>query len=105
MHILRVEGEDVPVTPRFALGRLMITPGAADVLDVTEDKRLTAMLLARHVSGDCGDCDDEDKATNEAAIRHGMRVMSVYKLPGAGTVWIITEAGRHATTILTPDEY
>ena len=102
---LHVEGESFPVTPRFALGRLVITPGAADALDLVEDSRLAAMLIARHVSGDCGDCDDEDKATNAAAIRYGNRVMSVYKLPGAGTVWIITEAGRHATTILTPDEY
>lgn len=102
---LHVEGESVPITPRFALGRLMVTPGAADALGLAEDSRLAAMLIARHVSGDCGDCDAEDKATNAAAIQCGSRVMSVYKLPGAGTVWIITEAGRHATTILTPDEY
>lgn len=102
---LNVEGESLPCAPRFPLGRLMITPGAADALDLVEDSRLTAMLIARHVSGDCGDTCDEDRATNAAAIRHGMRVMSVYRLTGAATVWVITEADRSATTILLPDEY
>jgi len=32
-------------------------------------------------------------------------VFSVYHLQGGGRVWIITEAGRHATTLLLPSEY
>lgn len=103
--------------PRFALGQLVATPGALELLEQTGFSALA--LVSRHVHGDWGDCCDEDKATNEAAVRQRMRVMSVYRLVDAEalqqtpqdkrsslpTLWIITEADRSATTLLLPSEY
>ena len=103
--------------PRFALGQLVATPGALELLEQTGFSALA--LVSRHVHGDWGDCCAEDKATNEAAVRQRMRVMSVYRLVDAETLlqtpldkrsslptlWIITEADRSATTLLLPSEY
>jgi len=91
-------------TPRFTLGDVHATPGACDLLQ--GDMELLSMLVTRHAHGDFGDIDSEDAGLNVEAIRlGGARIMSVYKLIGAGTLWIITEADRSATTLLTPDEY
>lgn len=90
--------------PRFALGLIAATPPALDLLQ--GDEGLAMMLLARHASGDGGDIDSHDAGLNAEAIRlGGRRIMSVYKLLGAGTVWIITEADRSVTTLLTPACY
>lgn len=86
----------------FPLGVCVATPGANEVIDRLDLHPL--VILARHASGDWGDCPDEDKVANEAALAEGARVMSVYKF-GDDTLWVITEWDRSVTTILTPDEY
>ena len=92
------------LSPRFQLGLVAATPGALEL--VQNDLGLASMLVARHAAGDGGDLCAEDAGLNAEAIRlGGRRIMSVYKLLGAGTVWIITEADRASTTLLTPDEY
>ena len=63
-----------------------------------------ASYLYRHVSGDWGDTCEEDKVENDFSLRHGYRIFSVYHTP-AGSLWIITEADRSATTFLMPSEY
>jgi hypothetical protein len=91
-------------TPLFPLGHVAATPGALAALSGYID--LAAMLVRRHSCGDGGDLDSHDAGLNAEAIRlGGARIMSVYKLFQAGTVWIITEADRSVTTLLTPDEY
>jgi hypothetical protein len=89
--------------PRFNPGQIFTTPGAWEALG--EDLELATMLLARHVSGDWGDVCPEDRGLNNEALRLGGRLMSVYKLPMAETVWLITEADRQSTTVLLPAEY
>ena len=42
---------------------------------------------------------------NDNALRNGMRLLSSYRSEGGTTFWIITEAGRSATTLLLPDDY
>ena len=86
--------------PRFPLGRLVVTPGTLDALDI----RQALGLIGRHVAGDWGELDAEDRAANEAALVHGTRLLSAYTVDQA-RVWIITEADRSATTILLPEEY
>jgi hypothetical protein len=51
-----------------------------------------------------GDLDKHDAAENERALKWGERVLSSYTL-GGEKIWIITEADRSSTTVLTPDEY
>ena len=66
--------------------------------------------LARHLSGDWGDLDEDDAAMNDAAINGEDRIFSAYNIPAEldedqDKIWIITEWDRSATTILFPSEY
>ena len=88
---------------RFALGRVVATPGALRALEKAE--QLPAEFLDRHVSGDWGDVPEEDKQENECALQNGLRIFSAYITNAGEKIWIITEADRSATTILLPQEY
>lgn len=96
------EGASIP-EPLFPLGRLLATPGALDSLAEAETNSLE--LIMRHVSGDWGDLDEEDKRENELSLEHGFRILSAYTLDTGVKVWVITEYDRSATTILLPSEY
>lgn len=66
--------------------------------------------IARHQSGDWGDCCPDDAALNDAALLDGSRVFSVYHIPSGlytleSKVWVITESSREYTTVLFPSEY
>lgn len=87
---------------KFGLGRLVMTPGAMEVFGGDADK--VRPFIDRHVNGDWGDLDDEDKRTNDTAVKEGMRILSAYHHDGQ-KLWVITEADRSSTTVLTPDEY
>lgn len=92
---------------KFPLGRVTTTAGAAEVLgggDGPVAAEACRSLLDRHLAGDWGDMDAEDKETNERALAEGGRLMSAYFHDGQ-KLWVITEADRSATTILTPNEY
>lgn len=87
----------------FDLGHVVMTPGAA-ALGVD-----FAPFLARHSQADWGDLDSFDKRQNDIAVKEGYRILSAYDVPiGNGEterIWIITEADRSVTTVLTPGEY
>lgn len=87
-------------TPRFSLGRLVITPGARKALT---DKELI-LSISRHLRGDWGDLGAEERRRNDEALEKGGRLFSAYQ-SGNTRFCIITEADRSATTILLPDEY
>ncbi len=89
--------------PLFDLGFLTATPGALLALRRTHTSAWS--LLARHITGDWGDLDAEDKAENDFSVREGFRILSAYHLPDGTKVWLITEADRSVTTILLPEEY
>ena len=95
--------------PLFRLGQILATPGALKTLDRLGVDPLS-LALGRHVLGDWGDLGDEDRELNNHSLANGMRIFSSYKLGKPGddrkteTVWIITEADRSHTTLLTPDE-
>lgn len=88
---------------RFPLGRVVATPGALRALQEAEQS--PAEFLDRHVSGDWGDLDDEDKQENEFSVRNGFRILSVYTTSAGDRLYVITEADRSVTTILLPEEY
>jgi hypothetical protein len=89
--------------PLFPLGQLVATPGAIEVMERLGIIPLA--LLSRHVSGDWGDIDSEDKGLNEQALETGERIFSVYGPEVDDRLWVITEADRSATTILRPEDY
>jgi hypothetical protein len=50
-------------TPKFRLGKLVVTPGALDALS---DAGQTPMqFVSRHLQGDWGTCCQEDRQANE----------------------------------------
>ncbi|MCD8119713.1 MAG: hypothetical protein LUE29_09610 [Lachnospiraceae bacterium] len=118
---------------KFETGQVMTTNGV-----VEEQKRdiffnlFVGISLIRFKYGDWGDLDEEDKQTNEDALKHGNRLMGSYiydkdeilnyinsmhntekytpkktedKDPEGLKIWIITEWDRSYTTILFPEEY
>lgn len=100
--------------PLFSLGKVVATPGALQML--AEVGRHPLEFLGSHVTGDFGDICEEDRQANLAAIAHGGRVLSSYKVgrcaqEASWKLWIISE-GRNAeggayqvTTLLLPEEY
>ena len=86
---------------RFLLGEVVATPGALGILAPAE---LQDALL-RHVTGDWGDVDEDDRQANEQALADGSRLMSAYKSFQGEPFWIITESDRSSTCILLPSEY
>jgi hypothetical protein len=87
--------------PKFALGRVVATPGAL----ATASPEEIAAAIRRHVTGDWGELDEQDIAENELSLREGLRLLSVYRTKAGERFYIITEADRSATTVLLPDEY
>ena len=83
----------------FPPGRIAITPGVAEAF--AGRTYLLADLLSRHLTGDWGDLD----ADNREALATGARLLSAYEPAGLPRVWIITEADRASTCILLPEEY
>jgi hypothetical protein len=88
-------------TSRFNLGQLVATPGVLEI--VTHEEIMSA--LSRHLRGDWGDLDADDKQANEDALVHDSRLLSAYRTEDGTKFWIITEADRSATTVLLPSEY
>jgi hypothetical protein len=92
----------------FELGQIVATPGALEAFSnvVTYRDYVTpANLLLRHVTGDWGDIDDEDKISNDLSVNSKSRILSAYTLPDGVKIWIITEWDRSVTTFLLPSEY
>ena len=89
--------------PLFPLGQIVGTPGAIEALNQAGQDPLD--LLTRHVTGDWGELDEEDRAENDFSVKNNLRILSAYTLQTGVKIWLITEADRSATTILLPDEY
>lgn len=94
--------------PLFKPGRLLSTPGCLDELQRAGQS--VWEFLSRHLAGDWGVVDADDKAANDESLRDGSRLLSAYVLKTGQKIWIITEAqdddgNRSATTALLPDEY
>jgi len=90
-----------PPPPMFEMGNLAITTNAMNTLD----RASWIDGLRRHLRGDWGDLDEEDRHTNDEALQSGDRLLSAYKDAAGHTFWIITEWDRSVTTVLLPDDY
>jgi hypothetical protein len=88
---------------RFHLGRTVATPGALSALEEAADS--PGIFIKRHVTGDWGELDDQDRQENEFSVEHGFWLLSSYTLSNGGRIWIITEADRGSTALLLPSEY
>ena len=89
------------VKPRLLeLGQTVATPAAL----ATFPAPFIIKCLGRHVAGDWGDLDAEDRATNDRGLDTEGRILSSYNHP-RGKLWIITEWDRSVTTCLLPSDY
>lgn len=93
----------LPTIPLFPAGQIVATPGALAALE--RANRSPLEFLSRHLRGDWGDLDQEDKTENELSLKYGYRLMSSYPVSETEKLWIITEADRSVTTLLLPEEY
>ena len=86
---------------KFNLGRLVITPAALESIPADD----ICNSINRHVCGDWGELDNEDRQENERSVSAGFRLLSAYTLSDGIRIWVITEADRSSTCILLPEEY
>ena len=93
-------------TMKFPLGALVVTSRIAEAQ--AENPALAVLIpgfIARHQAGDWGDLEAADKKENEFSLTRHLRLLSAYKLPDGGKIWLITEADRSVTTVLFPEDY
>ena len=86
--------------PRFPLGEVYASAGSAERL--AEDALL--QILHRHHCGGWGDLGEGDKRANEEALQSDERILSRYDLE-CGSFYIVTEAVRSVTTVMSVEEY
>jgi hypothetical protein len=91
----------VPPTPKFRLGRTVITSNALTKLSQSDIDN----ALRLHHLADWGDLGAHDREANERALHDGGRLLSAYRSDREEKFWIITEADRSATTVLMPGDY
>jgi len=109
---------------KFELGQVVMTPGAQEALAANLPAKqrkawetfdeltrnlvggmMAGQYLRLHQSGDWGSVCTEDAQENERSLLAGDRLMSVYELPAAQRIWVITEWDRSVTTVLLPQDY
>lgn len=92
------------LTPvRFQLGRLFITPGAAEVL--SDAGQSAQDYISRHARLEQGELSDEDFRENLFSVSRQLRIFSAFRTGTGVKIWCVTEADRSATTLLLPSEY
>ncbi len=82
---------------KLELGRLSVTPAAAEALD--ENGQVVENFITRHQHGDWGDVTDEDGEENEQALRSRGPVRSAYVLDDGEILWVTTEPDRGRTIV------
>jgi|GEM_PF-160762 len=85
----------------LVLGKTVITANASNVLSSHDIQS----AMRRHQTGDWGDVTKGDWNSNDAALKHGDRILSSYTSAEGTAFWIITECDRSATTVLLPEDY
>lgn len=89
---------------KFELGSLVTTREVALRRENKDFDKFVMDSIARYTQCDWGDTCDEDKKTNDYAVKNNERILAVYKCNDT-TIWIITEWDRSVTTVLFPSEY
>lgn len=91
----------------FNPGTILLTRSIASKKDSAENfSKFIKESLQRHITGDWGDLEEDDKALNDLSLdeEEPGRIFSMYK-QGREKIYIITEWDRSATTVLFPENY
>lgn len=89
------------VTALFPTGTIVLTRAAWNELAWAD----VEAALKRHIHGDWGELDADDRALNDRSLARGNRLLSVYRDAKGTRFWIITEADRSSTTVLLSEDY
>jgi hypothetical protein len=73
-------------------------------LDATLALPMIGACLVRHNAGDWGEACRSERATNDANLKSGDQIFSIYSVAGV-KVWVITDPGHLVTTLMTPEDY
>ena len=87
--------------PKFSLGEIRITPGAAGKLARNEIES----GINRHANGDWGELEPENRRLNDERVEKGGPLASIYQDGKGKKFYVLTEADRSVTTVLLPEEY
>ena len=88
-------------SPRFSSGEINVTAGVEEKIPAADIQA----ALQRHLRGDWGDLDAEDRQRNDEILERGGTLASIYTASNGVKFYILTEADRSATTVLLPEEY
>jgi hypothetical protein len=88
---------------KFSPGSIVATPGVLEEFKNAGDDPYA--YLIRHIAGDWGEVDKDDRQANENGLKIGERLLSAYRMSNGTKFWIITERDRSYTTFLLPSEY
>jgi hypothetical protein len=83
----------------FPLGQVVATPGVLAAFEASG--QASGEFLQRHASGDWGELSAADKRENELSVRNGYRILSAYRLKNGVRFWVITEADRSSTWVVS----
>jgi len=88
----------------FDPGKVVVTSNLQHILDESMDRNVwqveVLMMMDRHLSGDWGVMDDEDKARNDQALENGGRICSAYLASNGVKVGFVTEGDRSDTIVM-----
>ena len=90
---------------KFDTGQVVCTTNLQNKVGEDNMSSVVSRALARHISGDWGDLSEEDKKSNDKALKDGERIMSAYNTENNIRIWVITEWDRSVTTVLLPEDY
>lgn len=92
---------------KFNCGMVLLTNGVRNLMLMDNQFiKFVNNSFERHINGDWGDLDEEDKSMNDNGLKNGDdRLFSKYNYNDDTSIYIITEWDRSATTVLFPDEY
>ena len=81
----------------FELGKLVVTPAAAKVL---QDSGSSAEeVLSRHAQGDWGEVSRQEREINQRALDERFNLVSNYPMTGDQFITVFTKADRSMTMI------
>lgn len=89
------------LTPVFDAGHIITGSTAQERLAPEEIKA----ALVRHLQGDWGILDADDRRQNLRALAAGRSLQSVYESANGINLWVVTEADRSLTSVLLAEDY
>ena len=90
----------------FESGEVIATPKVLNEMETNKPFLYFCLdAFNKHMYGNWGNVNKEDKAANDEAVIYGDQIVSSYRFRKGSDILIITEADRSRTTLLFANEY